>query len=375
MRSTYIVLFILIIVSEFGIVTAQNAGTVFPGRTGEAVTGLHGILLNDEPALQLVTSKGGSIIIRLGNRDGEGVLAFPVVHMHQLLYAGSPGETGLIYVSKTHVSYVPDGKGSDHGFDVLRNELKKIEFSKSSNFGRNIGSNLLFKTNKKDYRFLVLIAGTQGVKHEDLLPAIDFLQKAVANFDAAMTQFKQLTTNVKQTGGVALTAIGRQLIETKNLSQITTKYDRFKDVTTVMLQTVVSKPDDPRYEMLGPTVSIVASYQFSGQIQKAPPEIVLFSFQIYVIEGNQTRYRDSFSSTEEFIVLADGERLMNRMERTELRDSVGGKYEIVSCPLTVATFAKLARSKKVEMRIGAYESVIKEYHLQAFRDLLAKAQP
>ncbi len=370
MKVKVVFLVFLLVWVALGTVVAQKPVSVFPGRSEEISGGLQGILIDDQPALKLVTSKGGSVFIRFGIRDGEEVLAFPVIHLHQLLYAGAPGEAGSIYVSKTRISYVPVAKESDHGFDVISSEMKKIEFSKGSKFGRNIGSNLLLKTTQKDYRFWV----SQGIKHEELLPLADYFKNATLDFDAAVQRFKQLTSNIQRTGGPVFTALGKELIPTKDLSQITTKYDRFKDVTTVGLQSIVSKPDDPRFEMLGPIISLLASYQFNGQTQKAPPEFVLFSLQIYVIEGSQTRYRDSFNLIEEFIVLTDGERIVNRMDRTELRDSIGGKYEIVSCHIPISVFTKIMQAKQVEMRIGAYEVQIRQYHLQAFRDLVARTQ-
>ena len=78
---------------------------------------------------------------------------------------------------------------------------------------------------------------------------------------------------------------------------------------------------------------------------------------------------------EEFISLLDGQRLVNKMERAEFRDALGGKYEVMSCPLTLEIFTKFVNAKKAEMRIGTQEFELKGYHLQAFRDLLKKNQP
>lgn len=150
-------------------------------------------------------------------------------------------------------------------------------------------------------------------------------------------------------------------------SKIESKYSRFDDKTLVQLD--AGLVTGGKYE----GIRLSAAYTCLGKASTCKPDVVLLSLvvvlkkAVYDLPGN-------------LVVLADGERLpLGNMGRLGLPVDIMPNWKIMATFLGIkvpqATFLKIAKAKKVEMRLDVLEFELNTEHLSAFRDFASQMQP
>jgi len=148
----------------------------------------------------------------------------------------------------------------------------------------------------------------------------------------------------------------------KNNKRFEVSYDRFKNRTTVTAGPFFLR--DLSFQMN-------ANFTFEGETQTNPVKTVWLFFD--------TNFSNAqFLDERELFMIVDQERLsFGEGERTSRINSGGySRYsrvtvsERLSFPIPLVLFQKIAKAKKVEIKVGRWELPLKEEHLVAFRDLL-----
>jgi hypothetical protein len=142
------------------------------------------------------------------------------------------------------------------------------------------------------------------------------------------------------------------------------RYDRFRDVTIVS-----ALPND----ILGtePTLRIYALFEYPGKTLCAIPKSVLLMFICTSKEWQYLKYHD-------LALIADGQRL--GVVRTGHDGDIGKPYngmltERVWAYLPITMFLKIARAKKVEIRLGATEFQLDMVSLEGMTVLASRMRP
>lgn len=153
----------------------------------------------------------------------------------------------------------------------------------------------------------------------------------------------------------------------KNSRRWDVRYDKFDDVTTVRVG-----PFFVSAELLNPNnnLQLYTGFSFAGSGEPKTVE----EFQLLFVSNSDDRWNYLDDSTLKAIV--DGERvsLGEATRKSDVGRRLFGEINLKeSLLLRVprATFERLARAERVEMRLGRKEIKIKDEHLQAFRDLLS----
>lgn len=343
----------------------ENACLIGQSSQGQRI---EPVIIHGMPALKFVSRTGEVAVAAFQKYNGENGFIFSVTDWDTVTMY-----TGGLFISQTRVVF-ESPKDAKRNFNVSLREVQKMK-EQDNLSGQNF---LVIKINGREKRFAInfnpVPSSRTGLLGAHQKPVFEFIECLFSDFAVSEKKFQLLVANVAKDNSQEPVGTSSGLSDTKNSFGIQSKYDRFKDVTTVTLQSIVSKPENSEYERLGPTFSIIAGYQFVGQTQLEIPQNVVFSYQVYIFEGDKTRYRDLFNYSEEFIILADKERLIGTMKRTELRDNIGGKYEVMTTSLALEVFAKIVNSKRVEMRVGTREFELKANHFQDLRELLNRAK-
>ncbi|MGA9995982.1 MAG: hypothetical protein WBP93_11245 [Pyrinomonadaceae bacterium] len=314
------------------------------------------ILVDGQPALRILSRKNGSTEILYQKRDGEDALVFPVMHYHAFLYAQAPGEMGKLYVTKTRLIFDPNGdKG--HYFNATRGEVKKAEAQKSGRFGKNIGHHILINAQGGEKRFAIVfnnnaVVGFQG---DYMKPATEFFEHAWTNFDAALAEFQQLTASVRPESEENAEEEAEE-----TTAEITDKYDRFKDVTVVRTSRMLLRGGRR-------SIRTSAEYSFAGKTPMKPEKVSLYF--------HASAARPIFREDDlELNFLVDGERIAaGNMRLSDEEKTKSTVRQTVLVNLPYETFARIANGKRVELQIGTLEYKMTDTHLDAFKQLLARA--
>jgi hypothetical protein len=158
---------------------------------------------------------------------------------------------------------------------------------------------------------------------------------------------------------------------------LTTKYDRFEDVTTASTENIRIKvlernerrdgklvlvhPDMPFWE-----VNMMAMYKFKGEQKPATPGPFVLGF---VTKSDEW----VFKGDADLYAIVDGQRLkVARMSRggevKRFLNTVDVQETLISY-IPAETFLKIANAKKVEMRLGTFEFEVTEDQLKALHGL------
>lgn len=135
-----------------------------------------------------------------------------------------------------------------------------------------------------------------------------------------------------------------------------TKYDQFKDETSVMVGGKLGMP------IKGTTLSMQAFYEVKGK-QAHQPDAVVLNF---ISQSNDWKYLNS----HDLILLVDGERMpIGTLERD---GTVGEGYvlEFLAAPLSPEKFSKIANAKKVQGELFTTEFELSPAHLEILRKLV-----
>lgn len=310
------------------------------------------ILVEGKPVLRILARDHGAAEIRLEKRDNEDALVFPVMHWHAFLYAQAAGESGRLYITKTRIVFEPEGdKG--HFFNVLRTDVKKARSEKSGRFGKNIGNHVRIDAKGGDKRFAIIFNDNKVISYQGdyMKPALDFFDRAIENFDAAVAEFNQLTVNVRPEPEEEAEA------DEDEEAAITSKYDRFKDITIVRTSRMALRGGKR-------TLRMYADFSYSGKEPRQPDKVNIY---FYAAAARPVFREDDL----ELNFLVDDERVpvgaMRLIDEDKTKSLI---KQTVSVALPYETFVKIAKGKKVELQVGGLEYKLTDAHLDAFRKLL-----
>ena len=161
--------------------------------------------------------------------------------------------------------------------------------------------------------------------------------------------------------------------------RIETSYDEVKDATTVRLnpmQVYGEPPSSLKYAGRD-GARLSASFTYPGRTLSAPPERVLITL---ISTSEDWKYKDSRKLT----AVVDGERLkigpleyapsftVKAPADSNSGDSVSQEIAI---SLPRKTFLRIARGKKVRIRMGPRGFKLEENHLEALRTLAGLVDP
>ena len=141
-----------------------------------------------------------------------------------------------------------------------------------------------------------------------------------------------------------------------------TKYDKFKDQTTVRFKRVPITGTTRRV-FAGETLYLVGAFAFPGSELKAPVDTAYLGF---LSESKDWIYlRD-----QHLIALVDGQRVdLGTAETGDSDVRLGGVTELLAFRVSHEMLLKVANGSKVEMQLGSREFKLKDNHLYALQDL------
>lgn len=144
-----------------------------------------------------------------------------------------------------------------------------------------------------------------------------------------------------------------------------TKYDKFKDTTTVQFKRLPLTGSSRRV-LGGETLYLVGAFRFSGLKLTAPVE--------YAYLGFLSESRDwVYLRDQHLIALVDGNRIdLGKAERDSAVWWGGAVSELLAFRLSYETLLKVANGSEVEMQLGSREFKLKDNHIYALRDLAGR---
>lgn len=310
------------------------------------------VLSGGHPTYRYVVKDGRTAEIQYVELNGEGAFVIPVIHIEVFNMGGC---NGFLYLTRTRIAY--DGNTSDD-FNYALSEMKKVK--SGGPYGMEVN------TPKKDYDFT--LRSTDGAESNFITvhkPVKLLFDRMVTDFDGVVKEFQQATVTAKEVHPPA--------VEPPR-SEVSSSYDRFKDVTTVGLKVTLSTPKEENLRKFGPTLSMAVAYEFRGQVQRESPDNFTLLFRYYVFEGSRL-LPDVFSETPELIFIVDGQRIFGKMQRQSYRDTLGFKHELAGMTIDYDTLKRVAEAQRVEMRIGTFELELMEPERKALREFLSRARP
>lgn len=314
------------------------------------------ILIDGEPALRILNRKSGSTEIRLQKRDNEDALVFSVTRLTSFGLGVKPGDEGKLYVTKNRINYSPNFE-KEQFFSISSSDIQNLELKKVGQGFEAISFTV--QNDKKRFIFsgTVYIDGTISgglrINKKDLRPSLEFLFRALKNFDAALTEFNQLTANVRPTSDD-----DEAETEAETEAEISDKYDRFRDITVIQT---------PRMLVRGNKRSIRthAEYSFTGKKQIKPEKVSLY----FHASAARPLFREdelelNFLVDQKRVALGEMRLADEEKTKTTVRQTV-----VIIVPFE--TFVQIANAKKVEFQIGTNEFKLTGMHLEAFKKLPA----
>lgn len=363
--------FLFISICLFSTTKAQtSSGSVL--IPGQPVSGERKemVSINGIPAIRFVSKDGWSSLVYYQKHNGENAFAVPVWHIEGIKY-----DRGWLYISRERIAYVPDKEKSD-GFDVPRSDVKK---AKSVNTGmwnpRNRGNYFEIDVKGSSRNFWIYYDGAPQVANRLGLggsfqkPILTFIDRVIADFDKAAQEFQQLTTGLDIASAPPNFGIAASPLE------VSEKYDRFKDSTTISTSTIVVRNSPDENYSLG----MSASFTYKGD-KPVRPESVTLKFQ-----ANSLRNMFVNEDDREVTFLIDGERfkagaLRLNSEETAATNAPSPNLKNTifkttwSIVLPTDTFEKMMNAQKVEMQIGSIEAQLGDRHLSVFKNLMARSK-
>ncbi len=139
------------------------------------------------------------------------------------------------------------------------------------------------------------------------------------------------------------------------------QYDKFKDQTRIFSGFFPASKSS-LYIMTNRMISIGSAFFFDGQMLiKAPSEFYI----LFETSGGDW----AFLKDHHFYAIADGERMDLGDGEHDGDVKLGGVSEYLIYKLTSENFHKIASAKKLEIKIGQYETELKDDTIQSFKNI------
>jgi hypothetical protein len=143
-----------------------------------------------------------------------------------------------------------------------------------------------------------------------------------------------------------------------------TKYDKFKDKTTVQFKRLPLTGTGRRV-FSGETLYLIGAFQFKGQALATPVNVAYLGF---LSESENWLYLQD----KHLIALIDGERVDLGIADRDSDIGLGKVTELLIFEIPYETLSKIANGTNVEMQLGSREFRLKDNHLYALRELAAR---
>lgn len=336
-----IALSILTIVSVSYGQRADNSLTPYAADVNSEPT-----IVNGTPGMRFVTKSGSESIVYLKKLGDEDAIAFSVVNRRSQ-------DKGWLYVTRTRIAYEPENNPKQ-GFNVLRSGIKKIT-NESTRMGEHYLKIELAKADKSEF-FInfspepsVLLEIPNGRYQK---PVFELFERAVDSPEGEYIKIHNLAASVKD----------KKKPDYEKDIKIKSEYDRFKDITSVVL---LSMKIDAPFTRPNGWLGVSAIFQVSGQ-QRTKPQNVIISF-----EKASTVASFANPPDRNLILLVDGKRLT--VGATDYDFKIVSDYvitEYVYAVLPYEVFSQIASAQKVEAQLGRYEFELSPSHLEGFRTLM-----
>jgi hypothetical protein len=146
--------------------------------------------------------------------------------------------------------------------------------------------------------------------------------------------------------------------------KLNVKYDRFSDESMATLDFLqVTENDHDR-------LYLTLYTKFTGEKPSKPADLVLISFSSWSLYGY------TLSSEKPLYSIIDGVRTPLGTLSPLKAMEVNGKYvSSLVGQLDQATFMKLVKAKKIEMKLGDFEFSLTDQQLQRIHDFASRIQP
>jgi tetratricopeptide (TPR) repeat protein len=198
-------------------------------KDGEA----QGILIDERKQQTLKFSNKGALNQRCGffvtrtlMENDEEALAIRVAHYHHKfeVYEWNPPnydlgsrylpEQGWLYITPSRIVFAVEEGDPSHAFDVKRTDLKTKPVTDLARYNfAGVQINLterLAVSNSRQQKFAFLMQGIPTCNRyvKNPKPYTNFLMRAINDFNGALSEFKQLTASLHQSGKFQLITIG-----------------------------------------------------------------------------------------------------------------------------------------------------------------------
>ena len=146
----------------------------------------------------VIDNEEEAIAVRVDHvhRQGWGAITFP--------------ERGWLYITATRIVFLVEEGDTSHAFDLARTELKdkpgsqpKVDWSMNKWSGIQINlSERHQPSNSREQKLSFLSWQNSKCKEFNIYPVTEFVEHVVNDFPAALAEFKQLATSLKEAGKV-----------------------------------------------------------------------------------------------------------------------------------------------------------------------------
>jgi hypothetical protein len=153
----------------------------------------------------------------------------------------------------------------------------------------------------------------------------------------------------------------------------TSSYDRFKDLTTVVMDKMLvlgrDKLNFPSARHGIAEIGLIGGFSFQGTQWQRPSEVIL------QFEALQAYWHFLDYKQRTLILLVDGERLnLGTPGYEQFNVQYIGNLEKLFVRLSYEDFARIAGAKRVEVQLGDIEFSLEDRHLEGLRNLIAQPQ-
>lgn len=348
-RTLWFFFFLVIAIFAFsGIAIAQTSPQPASEKSNDSdeqssLDGLtEAILVNNLPTLRVLSRKKGGISeIKLLKRDSEYSLVFDVVK------SSVKNPVGKLFVTKDRVIFEPMEKGQT-SFNIEKTKIQKLSLKKTFDGFSSIkidfdGNEAKIVIKFDRYQYLIDRRSQKAIH--------SFLYRAIEDFDSALAEFNQRAASIRPENDYEETE------EAETTAEISSVYDRFKDVTFIRTSNMLVRGDNR-------PIRANTEYSFAGKKQVKPEKVMLY---FYASAESSLFNEDEL----ELNFLIDEKRLpAGTMKLVEEEKTTSSIKQAIVIALPFEVFAQIANAKKVEFQVGRLEYKLSNTHLEAFRKLL-----
>jgi len=163
--------------------------------------------------------------------------------------------------------------------------------------------------------------------------------------------------------GMSKTDLDTKIQTFKNHKQYEVRYDKFKDVTTVLAKHFVIARGKNIFNVQ--SVNCSAGFEFNREILKQDVEHFILAIEV------TSQHQRMFSSLPSLILLIDGERF--KPEEGDYKKDIlpitTSTDETILYSIDAKVFSKMANAKQIEFQIGDKEFHFKSETLEMFQNL------